>query len=120
MSRIEVVAEAPRVGVAGQKVVCPKCLALIGVLAMEIRDWRALGFANDVGVDAIRFAPGQRHVAGEPAVCCQCGGSYLERETSLRRGDQLFLHTDVGWIPRKPMSAGGNPEFGQVEWANFG
>lgn len=122
MLRVEHVSEAPRIATAGTRVRCSNfaCSAVVAVLVKEIRDFRAVAgkdFASDVGTDALQFAPGQRHVPGEPAVCRKCHSPYLVRERSVARGEELFLHTDIGWIPRLPMSAGGSPppDWGAIE-----
>lgn len=122
MPRVEAVSEAPRIATVGARVRCSNfaCSAIVAVVVKEIRDFRAVageGFASDVGTDALQFAPGQRHVPGEPAVCTRCGAPYLVRERSMARGEELFLHTDLGWVPRLPMSAGGSapPAWGELE-----
>jgi len=122
MPRVEHVSEAPRVAPVGARIVCANilCGAAVAVVVKEIRDFRAVAgrdFASDIGTDALQFASGQRHVPGEPAVCTKCGCSYLVRERSVARGEELFLHTDFGWIPRRPMIAGGQipPVWGAIE-----
>jgi hypothetical protein len=84
--------------IEGAVITCPECRTVIGTLVKTIyQAWR-------LGLDAIRFEPGQ-FPAGHKAACRQCGTTYAEidlRLSGTKRVETMYLHTSHGWLPKAP------------------
>jgi hypothetical protein len=89
------------IALAGAVLTCPQCHARIGVLRLPLYQ------EHTFGLDAIRFETGQEP-ANNQAACRKCGATYAEKDELLSSGGEItmLIHTDQGWLPRLPPTAG--------------
>lgn len=79
------------VAVAGTKIICPCCKAVIGVISIPLYS------GMRIPADAIEFTVGQKRHQHQKAECQRCGEPYLKHRFTPS-GLKTFVATEIGWV----------------------